>query len=163
MRIIAGRLGGRGLKTVQGEGYRPAMGRTREALFSMLEARGLDWQGARVLDLFAGSGSLAFEALSRGALSALLVENAAPAVRCLQQNIADLGLADQARLLKEDVPRLLRRPPAEPFDLVFMDPPYRKNLAPPALRALAENNWLAPGALVSAEIEKDLKDRKSVV
>lgn len=157
MRIIAGRLGGRGLKTVQGEGYRPAMGRTREALFSMLEARGLDWQSARVLDLFAGSGSLAFEALSRGAPSALLVENAALAVRCLQQNIADLGLADQARLLKEDVQRLLRRPPAAPFDLAFMDPPYRKNLAQAALRALVENHWLAPGALVSAEIEKDLK------
>lgn len=156
MRIIAGRLGGRVLKTVQGEGYRPAMGRTREALFSMLEARGLRWHGARVLDLFAGSGSLAFEALSRGALSALLVENAALAVRCLQQNIVNLGLAEQARLLREDVARLLRRPPIEPFDLVFMDPPYRKNLAQAALRALAENNWLAPGALVSAEIEKDL-------
>ena len=85
MLIIAGGLGGRVLKTVEGEGYRPAMGRTREALFSMLTARGLVWREARVLDLFAGSGSLAFEALSRGAPNALLVENAAPAMRCLQK------------------------------------------------------------------------------
>lgn len=114
MRIIAGRLGGRVLKTVQGEGYRrPWAERARR--FFPCSRRGLEWRGARVLDLFAGSGSLAFEALSRGAASALLVENAAPAARCLQQNIADLGLTDQARLLKEDVLRLLRRQPVEPL------------------------------------------------
>ena len=67
MRIISGRLGGRRIKTVEGEGYRPAMGKTRESLFSMLTSRGVVWEGARVLDLFAGSGSLAFEAVSRGA------------------------------------------------------------------------------------------------
>ena len=90
MRIISGRLGGRNLKTVEGEGYRPAMGKTREALFSMLAARGIDWYSARVLDLFAGSGSLAFEAISRGAEHALLVEMAPQAVRCLKANIAAL-------------------------------------------------------------------------
>ena len=156
MRIIAGGLGGRVLKTVEGEGYRPAMGRTREALFSMLAARGLVWSEARVLDLFAGSGSLAFEALSRGAPNALLVENAAPAMRCLQENVAALGLEGRARLAKEDVLRFLKRQPPEGFDLVFMDPPYRKNLAEPALRALADRGWLAPGAFVTAEIEKDV-------
>ena len=153
MRIIAGGLGGR---VLEGEGYRPAMGRTREALFSMLTARGLVWREARALDLFAGSGSLAFEALSRGAPNALLVENAAPAMRCLQENVAALGLEGQARLVKEDVLRFLKRQPPEGFDLVFMDPPYRKNLAEPALRALADRGWLAPGAFVTAEIEKDV-------
>ena len=148
MRIIAGGLGGRVLKTVEGEGYRPAMGRTREALFSMLAARGLVWSEARVLDLFAGSGSLAFEALSRGAPNALLVENAAPAMRCLQENVAALGLEGRARLAKEDVLRFLKRQPPEGFDL--------KNLAEPALRALADRGWLAPGAFVTAEIEKDV-------
>ena len=87
MRIISGRLGGRTLKTVEGEGYRPAMSKTREALFSMLAARGLVWSTARVLDLFAGSGSLAFEAISRGAPHALLVENSVQAMRCLQANV----------------------------------------------------------------------------
>ena len=111
MRIISGRLGGRRIKTVEGEGYRPAMGKTRESLFSMLTSRGVVWEGARVLDLFAGSGSLAFEAVSRGAELAVLVENSAVAARCLADNIRQLGL--------------LKR------------------------------NWLAPGALICAEIEKD--------
>ena len=157
MRIIAGGVGGRVLKTVEGEGYRPAMGRTREALFSMLTARGLVWREARALDLFAGSGSLAFEALSRGAPNALLVENAAPAMRCLQENVAALGLEGRARLVKEDVLRFLKRQPPEGFDLVFMDPPYRKRLAEPALRLLVQRGWLAPGAFVTAEVEKEAR------
>lgn len=157
MRIIAGTLGGRLLKTVEGEGYRPAMGKTREALFSMLEARGTDWPALRVLDLFAGSGSLAFEALSRGAAYALLVENARPALRCLAANVAALGLEARTGLLDADVLRALKTPPAEPYGLVFMDPPYRRNLAGPALRLLAERGWLAAGAFVAAEIEKDAR------
>ncbi len=157
MRIIAGGLGGRVLKTVEGEGYRPAMGRTREALFSMLASRGLVWGETRVLDLFAGSGSLAFEALSRGAPSAMLVENAATAMRCLRENVAALGLEGQAHPIKECVLRFLKRWPPEGFELAFMDPPYRKNLVEPALRALADRGWLAPGALVTAEIERDAR------
>lgn len=153
MRIIAGTLGGRRLKTVEGEGYRPAMGKTREALFSMLEARGLVWDGLRVLDLFAGSGSLAFECLSRGAAEALLVEQAAPAVKCLVRNIEDLGLTDRAHLLREDVRKALLRPPRLPFGLVFLDPPYQKNLCNMALTGLVERDWLAPDALVVAEVE----------
>ena len=157
MRIISGRLGGRMLKTVEGEGYRPAMGKTREALFSMLEARGVNWHEARVLDLFAGSGSLAFEAVSRGAPHALLVEMAPQAVRCLKANITALGLEDEVRLANDDVLRLLKSPPAQPYSLVFMDPPYRKNLADPALKLLTTRRWLAPGAFVTAEIEKDAR------
>src|SRR5574344_631800 len=103
MRMMSGRLGRRNLKTVEGEGYRPAMGKTREALFSMLAARGMDWYSARVLDLFAGSGSLAFEAISRGAEHALLVEMAPQAVRCLKANIAALGVEDEARIVSDDV------------------------------------------------------------
>ena len=157
MRIISGRLGGRNLKSAEGEGYRPAMGKTREALFSMLTARGIDWHSARVLDLFAGTGSLAFEAISRGAQHALLVEMAPQAVRCLKANIAALEVQDEARLVSEDVLRVLKTPPAEPYSLVFMDPPYRKNLADPTLRLLATRRWLAPGAFVTAEIEKDAR------
>lgn len=155
MRIIAGSLGGRILKTVEGEGYRPAMGRTREALFSMLEARGLEWEQARVLDLFAGSGSLAFESISRGAAEALLVENAAPAAKCLARNVEALGVADRVRLFKDDVLQFLRRQPPQPCDLVFLDPPYRKNLAASALTGLVVRGWLAEQALVCAELEKE--------
>ena len=157
MRIISGRLGGRNLKTVEGEGYRPAMGRTREALFSMLTARGIDWHSTRVLDLFAGSGSLAFEAISRGAPHALLVEMAPQAVRCLKVNIEALCVQDEARIASEDVLRVLKTPPAEPYSLIFMDPPYRKNLADPALKLLVSRRWLAPGAFITAEIEKDAR------
>ena len=160
MRVIAGTLKGRRLATPAGEGCRPAMGRTREALFSMLEARGADMAQARVLDLFAGSGSLAFEALSRGAPEACLVENGKASLRALTANVAALGLAGRARIINEDVIRFLRRPPhtvaGAPFGLVFLDPPYRKTLAQPALEMLAGNGWLAPGALVAAEVEEGL-------
>lgn len=159
MRIIAGTLGGRRLKTVEGEGYRPAMGKTREALFSMLEARGLVWDGLRVLDLFAGSGSLAFECLSRGAQEALLVEQSAAAARCLARNIDDLGLGERARLVREDVRKTLLRPPRFPFGLVFLDPPYHKNLCNMALTGLVERGWLTPGAFITAEVELEAKVR----
>ncbi|MBD5626707.1 MAG: 16S rRNA (guanine(966)-N(2))-methyltransferase RsmD [Desulfovibrio sp.] len=156
MRVIAGAFGGRRLATPAGEGCRPAMGRTREALFSMLEARGADMAGARVLDIFAGSGSLAFEALSRGAPEAVLVENAQNALRALEANVAALGVEGRARVIREDALRFLRRRAVQPFDLVFLDPPYRKGLAQQALTALAANGWLAPGALVAAEVEEGL-------
>ena len=155
MRIISGRLGGRRIRTVEGEGYRPAMGKTRESLFSMLTSRGVVWEGARVLDLFAGSGSLAFEAVSRGAALAVLVENSAAAARCLADNIRQLGVEDCVRLIRDDVRKTLNNTPLGCFDLVFLDPPYRKNLLNATLQGLLRRNWLAPGALVCAEIEKD--------
>lgn len=156
MRVIAGTFRGRRLATPSGEQCRPAMGRTREALFSMLEARGADMATARVLDLFAGSGSLAFEALSRGAPEAWLVENGKPSLRAIEANVEALGLQGRARVIREDVLRFLRRPQGVRFDLVFLDPPYRKALAQPALAALAAGPWLAPGALVAAEVEEGL-------
>ncbi|MDR2573806.1 MAG: 16S rRNA (guanine(966)-N(2))-methyltransferase RsmD [Desulfovibrio sp.] len=153
MRIIAGELGGRLLKTARGDGLRPAMGRTREALFSMLAARGIDWPDSRVLDIFAGSGSLAFEALSRGAPSAVLVENADNAVRCLRENIAALGLQDRVNIAREEALRFLRRTSIKSVGLAFVDPPYGKNLVEPCLALLAPR--LAPGGFVAAEIEKE--------
>lgn len=159
MRIIAGSLRSRRLKTVEGEGYRPAMGKVRESLFSMLASR-LDagFEGLRVLDLFAGSGSLAFEALSRGATIAHLVETAPAAVRCLRENIDALGLAASAFVFREDVLAFLRHGPgAVPaYDLVFLDPPYRHRLAQGSLDALVAKGWLAAGAYVIVEIEAGL-------
>lgn len=154
MRIIAGSLGGRKLRTIEGEGYRPAMGRTRESLFSMLEARGVDWPDTSVLDLFAGSGSLAFEALSRGAPTAVMVENSRAAADCLAANLDVLGLHERAFLAREDVGRFLRRGADGLYGLVFVDPPYGRDLTAPALLALLRHGWLAPGALVAAEVER---------
>lgn len=154
MRIVAGAFGGRALKTVEGPGYRPAMGRVREALFSMLEARGAVWSAVTVLDLFAGSGSLAFEALSRGAAHALLVESAPRAVDCLRANARALGLDEsRCRIVRAEVSRALAARPQHPFDVVFIDPPYGKNLLQPTLRALLRGGWAAHGTLIAAETE----------
>jgi len=161
MRIIAGELRGRTLKTVEGPGYRPATARVREALFSMLEARGVVWSECSVLDLFAGSGSLAFESASRGARRICLVENSASAVQCLERNAAALGLLPpRCSIMREDVLHLLARrnrkgqtDSEERFDVVFIDPPYGLNIMPAALQALVRGQWLAPEAFVTAEVE----------
>ena len=141
MRIISGRLGGRRIKTVEGEGYRPAMGKTRESLFSMLTSRGVVWEGARVLDLFAGSGSLAFEAVSRGAELAVLVENSAVAARCLADNIRQLGVEDCVRLTRDDVRKTLNNTPMGCFDLVFLDPTARTCSTPPCRACSNVTGW----------------------
>lgn len=157
MRIVAGAFRGRVLKTVEGPGYRPAMSRVREALFSMLESRGVVWSASTALDLFAGSGSLAFEALSRGARSALLVENAAQAVKCLHANARTLGLDEgRCRIVQEEVAKTLGKRPHAPFDVVFIDPPYGKNLLPPTLNTLLRNGWVRADAIVTAEVESSV-------
>ena len=123
MRVIAGRLGGRRLKAPAGRRTRPTSERVREALFAMLE----DVDGARVLDLFAGSGALGIEALSRGAAGAVFVEREPAALRALRDNLAALGLGpDVAEVRRGDAIRALRSAQrrAESYDLVFIDPPY---------------------------------------
>ena len=124
MRIIAGALGGRNLKTVEGPGYRPATAKVREAIFSMLSSRGVVWSGLRVLDLFAGSGSLSFEALSRGAQEVCLVEREPKVVQCLNQNVEALDVSDRCRVAESDVLRFLRGRAYQPYDVIFADPPY---------------------------------------
>lgn len=153
MRVIAGEARGRRLEALEGEEItRPTLSQVKEAMFSIVQ---FDLPGARVLDLFAGSGSLAFECLSRGAQEALLVEQSATAARCLARNIEELGLGERARLVREDVRKTLLRPPRFPFGLVFLDPPYHKNLCNMALTGLTERGWLAPEAYVVAEVELD--------
>lgn len=156
MRIIAGAYKSRELRTVTGPGYRPAMGKVREALFSMLEARGVVWGAARVLDVFAGSGSLGFEALSRGAPEAVFMEKDAAAAACLRNNAQRLGCADRCRVLAEDALRALARRPEAPFDVAFVDPPYGQNLFAPALKSLLRQSWLAENAYLVAEVEPGL-------
>lgn len=157
MRIISGTLGGRTLRSLPGGDTRPAMGRAREALFSMLEARGVVWDRIRVLDLFAGTGSLAFECLSRGAVAAVMVDNGREACRCLAANAEGLDLTCRCRIVCGDVLKFLRREPPGSFQLVFIDPPYRRDYLSPALGALLGRSWLTPGAFVSVEIERDAR------
>lgn len=156
MRIISGTLRGRTLKTADGAGMRPAMGKTREALFSMLEARAFPLKNAKILDLFAGCGSLGFECLSRGAAFVDFVENGEPQCRVLRENAERLELFGQCRVHRQDVGRFLRQYPSSQFNLVFLDPPYGKNLAWTALASLVKRNWLAPSAIVIAELEKGI-------
>jgi 16S rRNA (guanine966-N2)-methyltransferase len=122
-RIVAGRWGGRRLLTPKGEGTRPTSDRVREAMFSSVESElgGLD--GSRVLDLFAGSGALGLEALSRGAAHADLVESDSRAARVIASNVEHLGAVD-AHLHRTTVDRFVGHLPAEPYDLVLLDPPY---------------------------------------
>jgi 16S rRNA (guanine966-N2)-methyltransferase len=152
MRIIAGRYGGRRLKTTVGPGFRPAMGLVRESLFSMLEAKGIVWPETRALDLFAGGGSMGFEALSRGAAHVCFVESAPYAVKVIRANAAALE-TDETRLdiHPEDVAAFLSVRPTEPFSLVFIDPPYRLEVLRRTLDALLRKPFTAQGALINAE------------
>ncbi|MBQ9536358.1 MAG: 16S rRNA (guanine(966)-N(2))-methyltransferase RsmD [Desulfovibrionaceae bacterium] len=155
MRIIAGQFRSRVLQTPKGSICRPAMGRTRAAIFSMLTARGLNFTTTYVLDLFAGSGSLAFEALSRGALGAVLVENAAPCIKCLERNRGNLGLETKVTIDSQDVLQFLRKESPQTFGLVFLDPPYRRDVVNQALELLCSGNWLTEGAFVLCELEAE--------
>ncbi|MEM1129628.1 MAG: 16S rRNA (guanine(966)-N(2))-methyltransferase RsmD [Pseudomonadota bacterium] len=153
MRIIAGRFRGRRLSALgkgdAGTHLRPTADRVRESLFSRLTAGpwGDAVDGAVVLDLFAGTGALGLEALSRGAYHVTFVENGRTALRLLAQNIALLGCGAETRIRRSDA---LRPGPAEgpPAMLVFLDPPYGKGLGAPALDAARNGGWIAPGALV---------------
>ncbi len=158
MRIIAGTFRGRVLRTMEGPGYRPAMAKVRESLFSMLESRGVVWSECTALDLFAGSGSLAFESLSRGAVKATLVESYIKATRYLQQNAGMLGL-DTARcnIVKDDVLKFLSKRQTQSYSLVFIDPPYGMNLLGPTLEKLLRNDWIHEDSIVTAEVESSAK------
>jgi 16S rRNA (guanine966-N2)-methyltransferase len=152
-RIVGGALGGRRLVVPPGRDVRPTSDRAREALFGTLGSL-LELAGARVLDLYAGSGAVGLEALSRGAGQALLVEAEPRAVAAIRANAAALGLAGRAEVARARVDRLLAAGPAgEPYQLAFVDPPYA--LPDPELAAalaeLAGPGWLAAGAVVVVE------------
>jgi len=147
MRIVGGSLGGRVLRAPSGAATRPTSEKVREAIFNILP----DVTGADVLDLFAGSGALGIEALSRGAHFALFVDDSAEARALLRGNVEAFGLGAQAQILRADASRLGPAPAGAPFTLAFLDPPYGKGLAGPALAALAAGEWLADGALCVVE------------
>lgn len=157
-RIIAGTAGGLRLAVPGGRATRPTSDRVREGLFAAVLAMLGTLDGTAVLDLYAGSGAVGLEALSRGAADALLVESDPAAAQVIRRNIESVGLAG-ARLVVDRVIRVLRRGPgrARPRDLVFADPPYAAgdNEVAAALAALADHGWLAPGALVV--VERDVR------
>lgn len=154
MRIIAGEYGGRSIRTVEGPGYRPATNKVRQAVFSMLEARGVVWEDCRVLDLFAGSGSLAIEALSRGAAEAWFMDKNPQAVAAIKATLADLKVRPaRCRVILGDLLKALAKPATDPFDIVFVDPPYGLDLLPPAMEKAVRGGWIAEGGLVLAEVE----------
>jgi 16S rRNA (guanine966-N2)-methyltransferase len=156
MRIVGGRLRGRTLAAPRSQAIRPSTDRLRESLFNILaHAYGDPVTGARVLDLFAGTGALGFEALSRGARFALLIDDAAQARALIRDNVTALGLGGATRIFRRDATRLGDAGPVDPFALVFLDPPYRQGLAERALISARDGGWLTSDALIVVEEAAD--------
>jgi 16S rRNA (guanine966-N2)-methyltransferase len=156
MRIVGGRLRGRALAAPKSQAIRPTADRLREALFNILvHAYDDPVTGARVLDLFAGTGALGLEALSRGAAFALFIDDAAEARALLRENVAALGLGGVTRVFRRDACKLGPAHPIEPFSLAFLDPPYGRGLAEAALASARAGGWLAPAALIVVEEAAD--------
>jgi 16S rRNA (guanine966-N2)-methyltransferase len=153
MRIVGGTLRGRQITGPQHEGLRPTADRVRESLFNILAhgVPGFSLDGGRVIDLFAGTGALGLEAVSRGAAFCLFVDNEAEARALIRTNIEKFGLTGVTRIFRRDADDLGPAGTMPPFNLAFLDPPYGQGLAEKALAALAEGKWLVPGAIVVAE------------
>ena len=152
MRIVGGALRGRTLTAPKSQSVRPTSDRLRKSIFDIL-AHSYDdaLEGAIVVDLFAGTGALGLEALSRGASRALFIDDGAEARALLRANIETLALGGVTRVFRRDATKLGFAPPGEAFSLAFLDPPYGRGLAPLALGQLMGGGWLAPGALVVIE------------
>ena len=148
MRIIAGSARGTKLETLPGENTRPTSERAKEAVFSMLQ---FELAGRKVLDLFAGSGQLALEALSRGASAAVLCDASAAAAGVIGKNIEKTHMKERCRLMRADYAVCVRMLGGEAFDLIFLDPPYAGGLLPSCLRSLLERGSLAEGGLIVTE------------
>ena len=152
MRIVGGQHRGRALATPRTRDIRPTSDRLRESLFNILvHGHGEPVTGARVLDLFAGTGALGLEAMSRGAAFALFVDEGAEARALIRENVAALGLGGVTRIFRRDATKLGAAHPIEPFSLVFLDPPYGRGLAQQALSAARAGGWLAADALIVVE------------
>src|SRR6201988_2390586 len=155
MRAVGGGLRGRNLAWPSSREIRPTADRLRESVFNILmHAYDNPIEGARVLDLFAGTGALGIEAISRGAKFALFVDNGAEARALLRNNVESLGLGGVTKVYRRDATNPGPAHPGEPFSLVFLDPPYGKGLAEKALAALRDGGWLTPGALLVVEEAK---------
>jgi 16S rRNA (guanine966-N2)-methyltransferase len=152
MRVVGGALRGRAIIAPKSKAIRPTADRLRQSLFSIL-AHSFDdpVTGARVLDLFAGTGALGIEALSRGATFALFVDEGAEARALLRENVVALGLGGTSKIFRRDATKLGEPRPLAPFSLAFLDPPYGQGLAAAALNSARAGGWLKPDALVVVE------------
>jgi 16S rRNA (guanine966-N2)-methyltransferase len=152
VRIVGGEFRGRPLATPRGNAIRPTTDRTREALFNILSHRFADrLEGARVLDLFAGTGALGLEALSRGASFALFVEESVEGRGLIRTNVESLGLTGRSKIFRRDATDLGEPGTMQPFGLLFADPPYGKGLGERALQSARAGGWLVPAALCIVE------------
>jgi len=153
MRIVGGKFKGRSLVSPAGQGTRPTSDRVRESIFNILAhgIEGFTLDGARVIDLFAGTGALGLEAISRGARFCQFVDESAEARGLIRRNADSLGLIGQCKIWRRDATRLGPCAPQTPFNLAFIDPPYNKGLGEKTLVSLDEGGWLAPGAVVALE------------
>jgi len=156
MRIVGGKLRSRPIAGPKSDAVRPTSDRLREALFNILtHSYGNPVTGARVLDLFAGTGALGIEAISRGADYALFVDEGVEARALLRDNVESLGLGGVTRIFRRDASRLGPAHPLDPFSLIFLDPPYGKGLAEKSLISARDGGWLMPEALLVVEEAAD--------
>ena len=159
MRIVSGRFKGRTLRAPGDVALRPTSDKVRQAIFNILEHAGfaaeLSLEGARVVDLFAGTGALGLEALSRGAKYCLFIEDAAESRGIIRENVEALVLTGASKIWRRDATNLGALDTLAPFDLAFLDPPYRKGLLAPALKGLVAGGWLNANALIIAEAAED--------
>jgi 16S rRNA (guanine966-N2)-methyltransferase len=151
MRIIAGEWRGRAIEAPPGQGTRPTADRVRETLFSMLASRLGSFEELRVADLFAGSGALGLEALSRGAASVTFVEADAAAAAATRRNAERLGASERIRIILGSA---LSLPRSDPFDLIFADPPYAAGAGDAVVHSISDAGWLAPGGWLSVETQR---------
>lgn len=152
MRIVGGEFRGRPLAPPRSDAIRPTTDRAREALFNVLAHRhGTKLAGARVLDLFAGTGALGLEALSRGASYGVFIEESAEGRGLIRENVEAFGLTGRTKIFRRDATSLGEAGTMQPFDLVFADPPYGKGLGELSLESARNGGWLAPGALCVVE------------
>ncbi len=152
MRIVGGEFRGRPLATPKSSAIRPTTDRTREAVFNVLAHRFPErLEGARVLDLFAGTGALGLEALSRGAAMCLFIEESAEGRGLIRENVEAFGLQGRTKIFRRDATTLGEVGTMQPFGLLLADPPYGKGLGDRALRSARDGGWLVPGALCVIE------------
>ena len=152
MRIITGSAKGIRLRTLEGDATRPTAERVKEAVFSMIQ---FDIEGRSVLDLFAGSGQMALEALSRGATSATLVDRSKDAVAIIRDNAAKTKLIDKCAIFQSDYLDFIRRSAGKQYDIIFLDPPYALKMYKPALEAMLSSSILKPSSLIICESGED--------
>ena len=159
MRIVAGKFRGTQIEAPKGLATRPTSDRVRQALFNVLEhgVPEFEFKGARVLDLFAGSGALGLEALSRGARFCVFIEESAQARAAIRRNVETLGLTGVTKIWRRDATKLGEAGTLQPFDLIFCDPPYGKELGERALAAAVEGGWAGDGAIAVLEERADVK------